>query len=169
MTLMCGIEGLPCVRVTGDEHAWNKVYVDGKWYISDATFGDTIILKDDGAYSVLTHAYFLTSEAIAPEYSNADTYTSRDYDAPTDWGYYFRLGRVVTAADEPALIAELRAAQAATNAPSPPTYTLRCPTAPRSRVWRSPRAATSTSAACDRREGRSRKNADAEKRNPEKR
>ena len=117
MTLMCGIEGLPCVRVTGDEHAWNKVYVDGEWYISDATFGDTIILKDDGAYSVLTHAYFLTSEAIASEYSNADTYTSRDYDAPTDWGYYFRLGRVVTAADEPALIAELRAAQAATNAP----------------------------------------------------
>ena len=48
--LMCNIEGIPCVRVVGKAglsvadsggHAWNKVYVDGAWYVVDCTWGDS--------------------------------------------------------------------------------------------------------------------------------
>ena len=44
-SVMCAIEGIDCVRVTGDDglgggHAWNKVKISGKWYLSDATWGN---------------------------------------------------------------------------------------------------------------------------------
>ena len=66
-TVMCNIEGIPCVSVEGIQtgnpdgagHAWNKVYVDGKWYIADATSDGTII---GGEFEVLSYKYFLISE-----------------------------------------------------------------------------------------------------------
>lgn len=50
-SLLCNIEGIPCVRVAGIAgesladargygHAWNKVFVDGGWYVVDCTWGD---------------------------------------------------------------------------------------------------------------------------------
>lgn len=48
--LMCNIEGIPCVRVVGTAgekqdtaggHAWNKVFVNGGWYVVDCTWGDS--------------------------------------------------------------------------------------------------------------------------------
>ncbi len=47
-SLLCNMAGLPCVRVTGyadsgggmGGHAWNKVKVDGEWYVVDCTWGD---------------------------------------------------------------------------------------------------------------------------------
>lgn len=50
MSLLCRIEGIPCYKVSGyvwtnggTGHAWNKVYIDGKWYIVDATWGATTL------------------------------------------------------------------------------------------------------------------------------
>lgn len=49
-SLMCNIEGIPCVRVCGDAgsslsdaggHAWNKVRINGEWYVVDCTWGDS--------------------------------------------------------------------------------------------------------------------------------
>ncbi len=49
-SLMCNMEGIPCVRIAGvagsslDDaggHAWNKVFVDDAWYTVDCTWGDT--------------------------------------------------------------------------------------------------------------------------------
>ena len=45
--LMCQMEGIDCVRVTGTVssgrtsggHAWNRIYIDGEWYIVDPTWG----------------------------------------------------------------------------------------------------------------------------------
>lgn len=45
--LMCQMEGINCVRVTGNVssgrtsggHAWNRIYIDGEWYIVDPTWG----------------------------------------------------------------------------------------------------------------------------------
>lgn len=88
MTLMCRIEGIPCVRVTGAGHAWNKVFLDGSWYIADATFGDTIIALGRTEYSFMNREYLLTSESAAEEYGMGDNYNDDIYEASVDYGYY---------------------------------------------------------------------------------
>ena len=61
---MCNMMGIPCHKVSGKakgaEHAWNEVYVNGNWYISDATWGSiTLTTKKIEA---LTFDYlFMTS------------------------------------------------------------------------------------------------------------
>jgi len=66
--LLCRIEGIECVQITGvaqDEngtrvnHAWNKVRLDGVWYCVDATWGSSFI--QDKKY--VTHRYFMVDEA----------------------------------------------------------------------------------------------------------
>jgi len=59
---MCLRSGIPCFYVEGsasgsyglEGHAWNMVYVDGKWQYVDATWDDPISTKPK-----LSHAYFL--------------------------------------------------------------------------------------------------------------
>lgn len=34
---LCDRAGIPCVEVTGENHAWSTVYVDGKWSIVDVS------------------------------------------------------------------------------------------------------------------------------------
>jgi hypothetical protein len=64
---MANIEGIPCVVVegyqtqnpTGAGHAWNKIKIDGKWYIIDAT-SDGVIIGNQ--FEVLSYKFFLISE-----------------------------------------------------------------------------------------------------------
>ncbi|MBE6131078.1 MAG: hypothetical protein E7183_05090 [Erysipelotrichaceae bacterium] len=66
-SVLCNIEGIPCVQVIGYQtnnpnglgHAWNKVYLDGNWYIVDAT-SDGIIVNN--SFEVLSYQYFLITE-----------------------------------------------------------------------------------------------------------
>jgi hypothetical protein len=78
-TVMCNVEGIPCVSVEGKQtknprgvgHAWNKVFVDDEWYIVDAT-GDGIIINDK--YEVLSYEKFLISEVdFKDEYTETNT------------------------------------------------------------------------------------------------
>ncbi len=37
---LCQRAEIPCVSVVDDIHAWNEVYVDGRWYIADISYYD---------------------------------------------------------------------------------------------------------------------------------
>ena len=79
VTSMCNVEGIPCVMVEGYPkanpqgagHAWNKVYVDGSWYIVDVTSDGTII---DGNYEILSYKYCLVNESVINK-----TYVAKGY------------------------------------------------------------------------------------------
>lgn len=89
MVLLCRMEGIPCVRVAGDGHAWNKVFLDGKWYVADATFGDTGIEINGTEYSFMTHKYFMTSDTATEAYQSAVNYTSPQYTAGESAAYKY--------------------------------------------------------------------------------
>ena len=72
--VMARIEGIECVQVSGTAiesgvgHAWNKVRLNGRWYIVDATGGGVIV---GGEKEMLTHRLFMCN----------DTYYSTKYTA----------------------------------------------------------------------------------------
>ena len=68
--LMDGL-GIPCVLVIGtgtnsegqtEDHAWNYVEVDGKWYAVDTTWDDPIIKGNGTIPSNVKYKYFLKGE-----------------------------------------------------------------------------------------------------------
>ncbi|MCD7824913.1 MAG: InlB B-repeat-containing protein, partial [Clostridiaceae bacterium] len=90
MKLFCDEYGISCVLVTGSNHMWNEIQVDGIWYGLDATFDtvcqDKYFLKgkstfEDGSHN-LTNSFYVnsaTGEKItdygcfaAPEISEED-------------------------------------------------------------------------------------------------
>lgn len=108
-SLMCNLEGIQCVRVTGSAysggteggHAWNKVKVDGQWYIVDCTWGDfqvqlkskTLFTESTDSYEIASHQYFLKtdSEMSATHTEDEDT----DYPATASVPYnYFNESRL---------------------------------------------------------------------------
>ncbi|MEG1791779.1 MAG: Ig-like domain-containing protein [Clostridia bacterium] len=73
--LMCGMEGISAIRVSGvangGGHAWNKVLLDAdengeaEWYFIDSTWGDSTV---SGQFEVLSHNYFLASDDENPSH-----------------------------------------------------------------------------------------------------
>lgn len=45
--LLCDKLGVECILVSGCNHMWNQVKIDGKWYIVDSTWGDVGDAADD--------------------------------------------------------------------------------------------------------------------------
>ncbi len=70
-SLLARIEGMEAIRASGvvisnsENHAWNKVKIDNKWYSLDVTAdGLSIITKGEGAkhFEIRTHRYFLIND-----------------------------------------------------------------------------------------------------------
>lgn len=67
VVVLCNMEGIPCVQVSGHKtenpnsvgHAWNKVNLNGKWYIFDATSDGTVI---SNTHEIVSYEYFLISD-----------------------------------------------------------------------------------------------------------
>ncbi len=60
-SLLCNMEGIPCVEVNGNNHAWCKVKINNIWYVVDPTHGNTQISGTD--WSIMDHTHFLMSDA----------------------------------------------------------------------------------------------------------
>ena len=58
--ILAKIENIPIVRAAGDAHAWNKIYINNKWYGVDATHGDVGISGINASY--LTYNNFLFTD-----------------------------------------------------------------------------------------------------------
>ena len=97
--LLCGMEGIKAIRITGyanqnlknltpDEqlacgHAWNKVLIDAddngvkEWYVVDTTWGDARAENEGasgGIYEYLNYAYFLKTDEDIKDTHIAKTY-----------------------------------------------------------------------------------------------
>ncbi len=70
-SLMCNIMGIDCVRVVGTaksgesvaEHAWNKVRIEGEWYVVDCTWSDFLTSLQGHESEAASHKYFLVSDS----------------------------------------------------------------------------------------------------------
>lgn len=74
MSLMCGIEGIKCYKVKGGsgrssgtignypQHAWNKIEIDGKWYVVDTTWANERYSDGKDTFEVLKHNTLFMSE-----------------------------------------------------------------------------------------------------------
>ena len=88
--LMCNMEGIDCIRVVGSVssglHAWNKVCIDGEWYVVDITWTESDSLGDE----VFFHTYFLVSDSYIArthvDYQYRESYD--EYPAEHMYNYY---------------------------------------------------------------------------------
>lgn len=92
-SLLCNMEGIPCMRVVGmatgegvsGGHAWNKVQVDGEWFIVDCTWGDVRISVKEKVSSgflgaqtktvsseLASHKYFLLTDEELPSHQESE-------------------------------------------------------------------------------------------------
>lgn len=103
-SVMCAIEGIDCVRVTGklrdadenaDGHAWNKVHIMGEWFLTDATWGNRVLgIAEEGQpevvnrYEYINGEYFLFTDYVRyyVDKYNSDQYSQ--YNATADYNYY---------------------------------------------------------------------------------
>ena len=92
-SLMCNMEGIDCIRITGEAggglHAWNKVKIDENYYILDITWTESRVDAEQEEY--LTHEYFLVSDGFIEQthypWSKRDKFFN--YSTPlSNYNYY---------------------------------------------------------------------------------
>lgn len=84
-SLFCNMEGIPCVKVIGDNHAWTRVKLNNRWYVADPTFGASQVIGKN--YALTDHSHFLISDAEKA----AGGYTGYNYKSITadkSYGYF---------------------------------------------------------------------------------
>ena len=90
MVILSNLENIPCIRVTGDKHAWNKVYVNGAWFGLDATHGNVLVKGEQK--EVVSHTEFLFTDAYKEAEDGGKTaYVTEDYpeiSCTTKYDYY---------------------------------------------------------------------------------
>ena len=80
---LCAIEKIPAIFVTGNGHAWNRVYLEHNWYVVDATHADIIT----GDYEVFSNQQFMITDLVKEKYGfKSDNFS--DFTADTEYNYY---------------------------------------------------------------------------------
>ena len=92
LVLLCNIEGIPCVEVSGNNHAWCQVKIKNLWYVIDATHGNLRINSTNK--TVLDFSEFLISKALkqekgyqSSEFSNIKCNQIFDYFGYNEYSY----------------------------------------------------------------------------------
>lgn len=110
-SLLCNMEGISAIRLSGgiDEnnnnkidsyeelHAWNKVLINGSWYVVDITW--SVFTSEDNDFSTtasefnnaefLNHTYFLVADADIPHHIPTDSVVNNTHAAPNRYYYYY--------------------------------------------------------------------------------
>ena len=90
MVILSNLENIPCIRVTGDNHAWNKVYVNGAWFGLDATHGNVLVSGEQK--EVVSHTEFLFTDEYKEAGDRGETaFVTEDYpeiSCTTKYDYY---------------------------------------------------------------------------------
>ncbi len=68
---------IPCNTIINSDHAWNQVYVNGKWYFVDVTWDDPVW----DYYGTVSHQYLLKSKAA---FTKHDWSTASSHEACND-------------------------------------------------------------------------------------
>ncbi len=68
--------GIPCETITGGDHAWNRVAVNGQWLYIDVTWDDPIYTYNGVRRDKLSYEYYLITEAQM----SRDHYAGKYYD-----------------------------------------------------------------------------------------
>ncbi len=99
-SLLCNMEEIPCLRIVGVAgengvevgHAWNKVMIDGEWYVVDCTWGDMqLSLRYSAGNKVFesaSHAYFLKTDLEISETHLEEETADYPDTALTPYNYY---------------------------------------------------------------------------------
>lgn len=81
----------------GDNHAWNLVRLDGKWYCVDVTF-DLGLMGDDKT-NIPRYDYFLrSSKKFSSDHHTSDTY--KIINCPEDFFTYRKMGQAVASMED---------------------------------------------------------------------
>lgn len=83
--LMLNMMNIPCLKIIGSSnevgHAWNKFFIDGKWYLADTTWGASSAVKVDGVGSgeFAIHTFlFATDAEFAGNHTTKGLYPETD-------------------------------------------------------------------------------------------
>ncbi|MDE6474859.1 MAG: InlB B-repeat-containing protein [Clostridia bacterium] len=100
-SVMCAIEGIDCIRVTGKlkdakegdaGHAWNKIQIMGEWFLSDSTWGNRVVGVQNEAdvnyYEYVNGKYFLFTDYERSEIDNYNSDQYSQYVADSQFNYY---------------------------------------------------------------------------------
>lgn len=89
--LLCRIEGIEAIKINGlaggGRHAWNKVKIDGEWYMVDATWSDTknSVLEN---VEIMSHDYFLVSDNDVKSSHEQEWPVKGSYAANNNYKYF---------------------------------------------------------------------------------
>ncbi len=109
LSMLCRMEGIPAVRVTGRAgasvagksyaeaarikeewggHAWNKVFVEGAWYAVDPTWGDVGMNINGRNFELAVHDYLLISDDDLSYTHEYDSYVANPDTAELSYNIY---------------------------------------------------------------------------------
>lgn len=95
--VLAKIENIPTIRIVSENHAWNKIYIDGFWYGVDSTHADSVDKSNN--LEVFTYTQFMFTDS----YKESLGQVGKNYTNLTstkEYNYYDEVVITTTGGDE---------------------------------------------------------------------